>query len=249
VRARRRRAVAVAVIALAGAAALAMIVSSRGSHASGHPAARAGVVRASSVSSVGLPSARTPSGSRARAHRAARSPGSLPQTHELPSARSSLFAALMSKLWAGVVAGSVRPALPAFFPRAAYVQLKAIAGAASDWEDRLVHDFALDVGAAHRLLGGGASKAKLLRVIVPRGYAHWVSPGVCYNAIGYYEVPNARVVYREYGATRSFGIASMISWRGEWYVVHMGAVLRSSDTGVLDEPAPGPGSSRYSGTC
>jgi hypothetical protein len=51
------------------------------------------------------------------------------------------------------------------------------------------------------------------------------------------------------GELRSFGIASMISWRGVWYVVHLGAVLRSNETRVVDEPASGPGTSEYSATC
>jgi hypothetical protein len=76
-----------------------------------------------------------------------------------------------------------------------------------------------------------------------------VPPGVCYNDVGYYEVPNARVVYLEGGQVRSFGIASMISWRGRWYVVHLGAVLRNADVGVVDEPASGRGTSAYSSTC
>jgi hypothetical protein len=67
--------------------------------------------------------------------------------------------------------------------------------------------------------------------------------------VGYYEVSNARVVYREAGQLRSFGIASMISWRGVWYVVHLGAVLRQEDAGVVDEPMSGPGESSDSGTC
>ncbi len=62
-------------------------------------------------------------------------------------------------------------------------------------------------------------------------------------------MPNARVVYREAGVVRSFGIASMISWRGVWYVVHFGAILRSVDAGETDAPAPGAGASLYSGTC
>jgi hypothetical protein len=41
----------------------------------------------------------------------------------------------------------------------------------------------------------------------------------------------------------------MISWRGEWYVVHLGAVLRETETGTVAEPALGPGRSAYSGTC
>jgi hypothetical protein len=41
----------------------------------------------------------------------------------------------------------------------------------------------------------------------------------------------------------------MISWRGVWYVVHLGAILRPSDSGQVDSPEPGRGSSQYSGTC
>jgi hypothetical protein len=155
----------------------------------------------------------------------------------------------MASLWQGIVRSSVTPALVAFFPKGAYEQLKAIASAASDWQDRLVHDYALDLAAAHALLGVHAATAQLVRVDVPSEYGHWIPPGVCANSIGYYELPNARVVYREDGQIRSFGIASMISWRGVWYVVHLGTILRSEDAGAVDEPASGPGSSPYSGTC
>jgi hypothetical protein len=176
-------------------------------------------------------------------------PGSLPQTHAYPSARSARFAAATAALWAGVVADSPQRALIAFFPEAAYAKLKAIASASSDWSSRLVHQYALDIGAAHALLGAGAARASLVAVEVPDQYGHWVEPGACYNGVGYFEVPNARVVYREDGALRSFGIASMISWRGEWYVVHLGAVLREGEAGAVDEPAAGRGTSAASSTC
>ena len=176
-------------------------------------------------------------------------PGSLPQTNAYPSGTSAQFKALMGALWSGIVQDSVTPAVPAFFPKGAYVQLKAIASAGSDWTDRLLHDYALDIGAAHQQLGPGAANARLVTVSVPQGYGHWVAPSVCYNSIGYYEMPNARVVYREGKEIRSFGIASMISWRGVWYVVHLGAVLRAGDEGVVDEPAGGAGVSAYSSTC
>jgi hypothetical protein len=155
----------------------------------------------------------------------------------------------MAGLWNGIVHDSVASALPAFFPRGAYIQLKAIYSAASDWSERLVGDYRLDIGAAHALLGGNAGEARLLGVDVVSSYGHWVAPGVCYNSIGYYEMPNARVVYRENGGVHSFGIASMISWRGVWYVVHLGAILRSGNYGEVDEPASGRGTSVYSGTC
>ena len=155
----------------------------------------------------------------------------------------------MASLWAGIVRDSVTPALPAFFPKEAFIRLKAIASASSDWTGRLIRDYGLDITAAHALLGRDAAHARLVAVNVPSSYGHWVPEGACYNVIGYYEMPNARVVYREDGRIRSFGIASMISWRGVWYVVHLGAILRASDSGTVDEPASGSGSSTYSGTC
>jgi hypothetical protein len=176
-------------------------------------------------------------------------PGRLPQTNALPSAATHTFREEMGGLWQGIVHGSLSPAMPAFFPRRAYEQLKAIGAPGSDWQYRLVGDYGLDIGAAHRLLGGDASRAQLLGVHVVDSYAHWVPPGVCANGVGYYEVPNARVVYRKDGAVHSFGIASMISWRGVWYVVHLGAILRGADAGVVDEPSAGAGQSAYSGTC
>ena len=51
-------------------------------------------------------------------------------------------------------------------------------------------------------------------------------------------------MYREHGQVRSIGIASLISWRGRWYVVHFGAVLRASASGVVDAPATRPGRAR-----
>jgi hypothetical protein len=194
------------------------------------------------------PAGRTPSRSVLLLRRAS-AQGSQPQTHVYPSGRSATFRALMAALWRGIVLGSGGPALPAFFPKAAYEQLKAIGGAGSDWTNRLVHDFALDVRAAHDLLEGEAGRARLLSVQVPASYGHWVPPGVCDNGIGYFEVPNARIVYSLNGRTRSVGIASMISWRGVWYVVHLGAILRTTDTGQVDAPSGGPGKSEYSGTC
>jgi hypothetical protein len=56
-------------------------------------------------------------------------------------------------------------------------------------------------------------------------------------------------VYRAGGRERSIGIASLISWRGQWYVVHFGAVLRSTAGGVVDQPASGPGVPGPPGGC
>ena len=173
--------------------------------------------------------------------------GALPQTRALPSTNSAAFQAAMQDLWLAVTTGKPDLALPAFFPLTAYQQVKAIYNPAADWHGGLWYDFTLDVGAAHRLVD---PDARLVRVIVPTSDAAWVDPGVCANSLGYWHVPGVRVVYREHGQERSFGIASLISWRGVWYVVHFGAVLRSVVTGIVDQPdRPPPGVPGPAGGC
>lgn len=173
----------------------------------------------------------------------------LHQTGKRPTANGPEFHAEMTDLWAGVVSGRPELALPAFFPLVAYEQVKAIADPAADWRNRLVAEFDLDVAAAHDLLGRHARHAALLGVIVPEAQASWIDPGVCYNGVGYWHVAGARLVYRVGGQERSIGIASLISWRGRWYVVHLGAVLRTSSAGVVDQPAQGPGTPGPPGGC
>jgi len=201
-----------------------------------------------------LPSPATPT----PAGRPRRSPGAIPgaphagrrpQTRASPSAHAPAFRAAMTDLWMAVRTGKPRYGRPAFFPLAAYTQVKAIPAPSADWHHRLFGDFRLDVAAAHDLLGASARKARLVRVIVPAAEASWINPGVCDNSIGYWHAAGARVVYREAGRIRSFGIASLISWRGVWYVVHFGAVLRSSAAGVVDQPATGTGVAGPPGGC
>jgi hypothetical protein len=155
----------------------------------------------------------------------------------------------MAALWQGVVSGSPAVARAAFFPESAYLQLKTIAGPESDYSNRLLADFAADLDAAHALLGQDAGTASFVSVNVPEQYGHWVPPRVCDNSVGYYEVANSRVVYQVDGQVRSFGIASLISWRGEWYIVHLGAILRPTSQGTVEDPETGPGSSSDSTTC
>ena len=155
----------------------------------------------------------------------------------------------MTDLWAGVVSGRPDLAMPAFFPLVGYEQVKAIPYPAADWQGRLVLNFREDVIAAHDLIGGQARQATLVDVIVPEQEADWISPGVCANSVGYWHVANARLVYRLDGRIKSFGIATMISWRGHWYVVHLGGELRTSYGGMVDQPSSGPGVPGPPGGC
>lgn len=155
----------------------------------------------------------------------------------------------MTDLWAAVASGRPDLGLPAFFPLVAYKQVKAIFDPAADWRGRLVTEFRADVIAAHHLLGQRARHATLVRVIVPEHEADWIYPGVCDNAVGYWHVAGARLVYRAGGHEESFGISTLISWRGRWYVVHLGGELRTTGGGMVDEPSAGSGVPGPPGGC
>ncbi|HLK02581.1 MAG TPA: hypothetical protein VKU39_22095 [Streptosporangiaceae bacterium] len=172
--------------------------------------------------------------------------GALPQTETYPSIHDTAWRNAMHDLWLAVTRGKPRDAMPAFFPELAYAQVKAIAYPRSDWENRLWADFALDVLAAHALVG---PHAKLLQVIMaPSSEAAWIPTGYCYNSAGYWHINGARLVYLKDGQERSIGIASLISWRGVWYVVHFGGVIRPA-VGLVDDPETGTGIPGPAGGC
>lgn len=176
--------------------------------------------------------------------------GSLPQTATKPSANTETFAAEMALLWAAVQQDRPSLAFPAFFPLSAYLQVKALPNDNYDWHTRLYGQFAADVQAAHQLLGPDPASAHLVETLVPSWQAGWIVPGTCYNAGSYWHVPGSRMVYEQGGREASFGIASLISWRGLWYVVHLGAINEyPGEAGVVDSPSSGTGSFGPPGGC
>jgi hypothetical protein len=114
--------------------------------------------------------------------------------------------------------------MPFFFPLAAYQQVKDVSDPGSDWKHRLVAAYGRDVHALHARLGADATRATFVGIDVPDAHARWVDPGEEYNKIGYFRVFSSRLRYTVDGEARSFEVKSLISWRGEWYVVHLGAI-------------------------
>jgi len=172
--------------------------------------------------------------------------GALPQTDALPRTSGTAFDNAVHDIWLAVATGDPEYARPAFFPVSAYKQVKAIANPESDWQNRLWLDFTLDLAAAHKLVGENAT---LVEVVTPTQYAQWIPAGACYNSTGYWHLPGSRLVYREGGVTRSFGLASFISWRGVWYLIHLGALVRGAAYGIVDDPETGPGIPGPAGGC
>lgn len=151
-------------------------------------------------------------------------PGSLPQTQDKPSTTSPKFQAHVATLWNAIVRDDPSLAMPFFFPLGAYQQVKAISNAESDWRTRLVAAYEQDIHALHARLGAGAANAQFQSFDVPESTATWVPVGEEYNKGSYWRVYNSMLRYSANGPSGQFPVASMISWRGEWYVVHLSSI-------------------------
>jgi hypothetical protein len=145
-------------------------------------------------------------------------PGTLPQTGTRPSGADPAFLARINLLWQAIVTGGSAVAVPAFFPEAAYLQVKAIANADADWHQRLLRLYDADIARLHARVAG--QPATLVSIDVPDAAATWVPPGAEYNKGSYWRVYGTVVHYLVGGRPATFPVRSLISWRGEWYVVH-----------------------------
>jgi hypothetical protein len=153
-------------------------------------------------------------------------PAHLPQTRDAPTTSGPPFEARARALWTGIVEDDPDRAMAFFFPLGAYEQVKDVADPAADWRRRLVSAYTGDVHALHAWLGPDASRAKFVALEVPAQSVRWVDPGEEGNKIGYYRVIGSRLRYDLDGAQRTMNVRTLISWRGEWYVVHLRAVRR-----------------------
>ena len=150
-------------------------------------------------------------------------PGLLPQTTDKPDANGAPFLARMQLLWSAILLDDPDKALPTFFPETAYEQTKAIEHPDADWHRRLVAHFRRDIHALHVEVAstGVGMSARLLRIELPEKRARWVEPGEEGNKLGYYRVYGTKIVWTAESEEHEFPITSLISWRGEWYVVHL----------------------------
>jgi hypothetical protein len=149
---------------------------------------------------------------------------SLPQTHDVPHAEGASFEARRDALWQAIVTDDPQRAMSFFFPLGAYEQVKDVTNPAADWKHRLVAAYERDIHALHARLGAGAQDAKLVGFDIPEARVRWVEPGEEWNKIGYYRVFGTKLRYSIGEELHTFDVKSLISWRGEWFVVHLSAI-------------------------
>lgn len=146
----------------------------------------------------------------------------LPQTEARPSVTDERFKRRMQRVADAILLGDAEKARSAFFPLVAYAQVKDVQKPERDYRFRLMAHFERDVREYRKALGKSAEQAEFLGVEVPEGRVEWMKPGKEGNRIGYFRVLRSKLRFRlADGKERSFELTSMISWRGEWYVVHL----------------------------
>jgi hypothetical protein len=146
----------------------------------------------------------------------------LAQTDERPSVGSASFQKRVELVARAIQSGDGEAALSAFFPLLAYQQVKDVAKPERDYKFRLLANFKRDVLEYHRALGADAAAAKFDGISVSEKDAKWMAPGAEGNRVGYFRVLRSRLHFTlPTGRTRDFELTSLISWRGEWYVVHL----------------------------
>lgn len=146
----------------------------------------------------------------------------LPQTDARPVTTSPWFQELGKKLFEAIVTDDPERARAGFFPVVAYEQVKAIEKPARDWKARLWKAFEKNIHDYHRELSGPKESARFLGWEIPEAKAAWMKPGSEGNKLGYWRVLRSHLRYADAaGKEHAFEITSCISWRGEWYVVHL----------------------------
>ncbi len=124
-------------------------------------------------------------------------------------------------LWQAIVDDTPDVAAAFFFPKEAYVHVKAAKNPEGDWRWRLWKHFERDVHVLHAAQGKALAKATFKGLRIPPKRPHWAAPGNEYNRLGYWRAYGAQLTYELRGRERHVPISSIISWKSEWYVVHL----------------------------
>jgi hypothetical protein len=113
-----------------------------------------------------------------------------------------------------------KPALAAdvFFPRDAFLQVKAMQNPGRYW-DRLRARFELDIHALHKSVGD-LKQARYERFeLSKRGGL--VAPGDEGNALSYWASRHSFLHYRVGAQLRKLEVRVAITWQSRWYVIHL----------------------------
>lgn len=146
----------------------------------------------------------------------------LPQTDDRPSGDSPSLRRRLELLVEAIRDDDPDHALPSFFPVQAYAEVKAIQKPERDWEHRLVGAFRRNIHEYHKQLGTDAEGIEFVGIDIPEANVKLMEPNTEGNRLSYYRVLRSGLkVKKPNGSESRLEVTSMISWRGEWYIVHL----------------------------
>jgi hypothetical protein len=122
------------------------------------------------------------------------------------------------RLFEAVVRDDPAYAEPVFFPRDAFLKVKAMQNPGR-YYDRLHARFVADIHALHRTLPELAQARFERLVLVRRGGL--VKPGEEGNHLPYWASRHAYLEYRVGKQLRRFEVRVLITWEERWYVIHL----------------------------
>jgi hypothetical protein len=125
---------------------------------------------------------------------------------------------LGSTLFAAITSDTPARADPVFFPREAFLLVKAIADPGRYW-DQLHARFAKDVHALHeKLVDPEHAQYDHLELSARGGFMRVDEEG---NRLPYWAARHSWLYYREHAALRRFEVRVLIAWDDRWYVIHL----------------------------
>jgi hypothetical protein len=128
------------------------------------------------------------------------------------------FDARARALFDAVVHDAPERAADAFFPRDAFLQVKAMQNPGR-YFDKLRARFDQDIHALHRGLGD-LSQARFERFELARR-GGWVAAGEEGNKLPYWASRHSFLYYRVGDELKRFEVRVAITWQERWYVIHL----------------------------
>ena len=145
-----------------------------------------------------------------------------PQTEDRPQSDDPSLQARIEALCAAIIEGNPEKAHSAFFPIVAYRQVKAVADPDRDYKLRLLRHFDRDIVEYNHRIAKRRAPVRCKGIRIPQAQARWMKPGSEYNRIGYFRVLRSQLDLTDGDEnTTTLEVTSLISWRGQWYVVHL----------------------------
>lgn len=124
----------------------------------------------------------------------------------------------LRKLVATIEKNDTAAARAYFFPREAFLQLKAMKGAERYYDEELIKHFDHDVGTAHERL---KVQTDWELASFEKGRCVWKEKGTEYNAIPYWSCYRNKIHLKKGDAKLTIPLRTLINWGPRWYVTHL----------------------------